>query len=72
MVLGRTGRVMLLANAPVALFSGWLAGGLLTEDVGDAVRPELIVAIVVALAASVIGIVAALRWAGPGRRRAAE
>ncbi|MBA3851575.1 MAG: hypothetical protein H0X59_04310 [Chloroflexi bacterium] len=70
-VLGRTGRVMLLANAPVALFSGWLAGGILTAGVGDVTRPELMVAVVVALIASLTGIVAALRWPGPGARRAA-
>ncbi|MDQ3493362.1 MAG: hypothetical protein M3452_08895 [Chloroflexota bacterium] len=70
-VLGRTGRVMLFANAPVALFSGWLAGAMVTEGVGDAAAPEFIVAVVAALVASITGIVAALRWPGPGPRRMA-
>lgn len=70
-VRGQTGRVMLLANAPVALFSGWLAGGILTADVGRVARPELMVAVAVALIASLTAIAAALRWPGPGARRAA-
>ncbi|CAN5817055.1 hypothetical protein BH20CHL5_BH20CHL5_09470 [soil metagenome] len=70
-ILGRTGHVMLFANLPVALFSGWLTGALVTEDVRAVARPELVGAVVVALIASLIGIYAALRWTGPGARRLA-
>ncbi len=70
-MLGRTGHVMLFANLPVALFSGWLTGAVFTEDVRAAARPELVGAVVVALIASLIGIFAALRWTGPGARRSA-
>ncbi len=70
-MLGRTGHVMLFANLPVALLSGWLTGALVTEDVGAAARPELVGAVVVALIASLTVIFVALRWTTPGARRLA-
>jgi hypothetical protein len=66
---GRT--LMLLSNAPIALFAGWLLGASLTADLGPHARWDLVAATGVAFACAVIGLYAAWRLRAPrlGARR---
>ena len=55
-LFGRTGKVMVLANLPIALLTGWLFGSALTQTSGEISRWDLVIAVGVALLCSVMGI----------------